>query len=103
MIHRALKLIRQFHDLKQCELAAQLEISKSYLCEIESGKKAINFELLEKYSEIFDISVSSLVFFSESINKKTGFAEKYRSLVSGKILDLMEWCLERKSRTAETI
>lgn len=39
MINRALKTIRLYHNLKQSELADNLCISKSYLSEIESGKK----------------------------------------------------------------
>jgi transcriptional regulator with XRE-family HTH domain len=90
MIHRALRVIRQFHDIKQTDLADQLQISKSYLSEIESGKKAISMELLEKYSKVFDIPVSSLVFFSENIKSKT-IPEKFRSAFAGKIITIMEW------------
>lgn len=39
MINRALKTIRLFHNIKQSELADKLCISKSYLSELESGKK----------------------------------------------------------------
>ncbi len=95
MINKALKLIRQFHDLKQVELASKLEISKSYLSEIESGKKPVSFEMLEKYSKEFDIPTSSLVFFSESLSSKKGISEKFRAVFSGKVLDMMEWLIDR--------
>ncbi|MCP5206306.1 MAG: helix-turn-helix transcriptional regulator [Hahellaceae bacterium] len=95
MINKALKLIRQFHDLKQVELASKLEISKSYLSEIESGKKPVSFEMLEKYSNEFDIPISSLVFFSESLSSKKGISEKFRAVFSGKVLDMMEWLIDR--------
>ena len=39
MLSDALRLIRVFHDLKQQDLADRLEISKSYLSEIENGQK----------------------------------------------------------------
>jgi len=91
MIHRALKTIRQFHSLTQADLALKLEISKSYLSEIETGKKSVGFDLLEKYACIFNIPVSSLVFFSESIDKKDTAPEKFRNLVADKILKIMEW------------
>lgn len=95
MIHKALKLIRQFHSVKQVDLARKFEISKSYLSEIESGKKTVSFELLEKYSAEFDISTASLVFFSESVSKKKSIPEKFRLVFSGKILELMEWFIEK--------
>lgn len=94
MIHRALKVIRQFHNIKQSSLAEKLGISKSYLSEIEAGKKTINFDLLEKYSTIFDISTSSLVFFSESLEKKERLPEQFRAVFAGKILSMMEWIVE---------
>jgi transcriptional regulator with XRE-family HTH domain len=95
MINRALKLIRQFHEMNQSELALKFDMSKSYLSEIESGKKPASFELLEKYSKEFEISTSSLVFLSESISSKKNIPEKFRSLFSGKILDVMEWRINR--------
>jgi transcriptional regulator with XRE-family HTH domain len=95
MINKALKIIRQFHKIKQVELAQTLSLSKSYLSEIESGKKPVSFELLEKYSDIFSIPVSSLVFFSEAIGKEGGGAKKFRHAFAGKILNIMEWMTDK--------
>ena len=100
MINKALKLIRQFHSIKQSELADKFNMSKSYLSEIESGKKPVSFQLLEKYSVEFDIPASSLVFFSESLQSTKGISEKFRSVFSGKILNIMEWFIEKdKAKT----
>lgn len=95
MINKALKLIRQFHKIRQSELAQRFSMSKSYLSEIESGKKPVSFDLLEKYSAEFDIPASSLVFFSESLSKKKGVAESFRSSFSGKIIDVVEWFVDK--------
>ena len=91
MINRALKTIRQFHGLTQAELALKLDMSKSYLSEIESGKKSVGYDLLEKYSELFDVPVSSLVFFSENLEEADTIPEKFRSVVADKILNIIEW------------
>jgi|SRR5690554_2899786 len=100
MINRALKTIRQFHGLTQAELASKLNMSKSYLSEIESGKKSVGYELLEKYAEIFDVPVSSLVFFSENLEKVDSVPEKFRSVVADKILKIMEWvALRNEAKT----
>ncbi|MBL4911449.1 MAG: helix-turn-helix transcriptional regulator [Alteromonadaceae bacterium] len=96
MINKALKIIRQFHNLKQVELAESLAISKSYLSEIESGKKPASVELLEKYSKQFDIPMSSLVFFSESLEDKKKIPEKFKRFFAAKILNIMEWVTERE-------
>lgn len=95
MLHKALKLIRQFHKIKQIDLALQLKISKSYLSELESGKKVISLDILNKYSEVFDIPVSSLVFFSESIETKGVLPSSFKKIVAEKIIKIMEWVVER--------
>ncbi len=101
MIHQALKIIRQFHGLTQAELALKLGMSKSYLSEIESGKKSVGYELLEKYSELFDVPVSSLVLFSENMDNPGSIPEKFRSVVAGKIIKIMEWVAVRnEAKTA---
>ncbi|MCC1498313.1 helix-turn-helix domain-containing protein [Alcanivorax sp. 1008] len=101
MINRALKTIRQFHGLTQAELASKLSMSKSYLSEIESGKKSVGYDLLERYSEIFDVPVSSLVFFSENIEEAGSIPEKFRNVFAGKILKIMEWvALRDEAKTA---
>ncbi|HFK4668127.1 TPA: helix-turn-helix domain-containing protein [Serratia marcescens] len=97
MINRALKTIRLYHNLKQSDLAGVFCISKSYLSEIESGKKTVSFDMLEKYSKEFNIPVSSLVFLSESMEstpKKTN-SERFRAVFADKILKIMEWSIER--------
>lgn len=91
MIHKALKVVRQFHNLTQVELANRLGISKSHLSEIESGKKAVTMNLLEGYSKQFEIPVSSLVFFSESLGNEGKIPKKIRLAFTGKLIQLMEW------------
>jgi transcriptional regulator with XRE-family HTH domain len=101
MINRALKIIRQFHDLKQVELAEKLDISKSHLSEIESGKKPTSLDLLQRYSDIFDIPVSSLVFFSENIGNKELSSSKFKKVVANKIVNVMEWFIDKNDKKAK--
>ncbi len=88
MIHRALKLTREFHRIKQTELAEKLNISKSYLSEIESGNKSVSVALLEKYSEIFGIPVSTFFLFKESVLSPATKAETDRA---DRLLQFFEW------------
>lgn len=101
MINKALRIIRQFHEFKQVELAEKLDISKSYLSEIEAGKKTITLDLLNKYSKTFDIPVSSLVFFSESLDNKNIGSNKFKKVVASKILNIMEWFLEKDEKKSK--
>lgn len=88
MIHRALKLTREFHRMKQVDLAEKLLISKSYLSEIESGGKNISVALLEKYSEIFNIPISTFFLFEENIVTPTN---KVQSTSAKRLLEFFEW------------
>jgi transcriptional regulator with XRE-family HTH domain len=96
MLNKALRLMRVFYDLSQKDLAERLGISKSYLSEIESGKKIPTLDLLNRYSEIFDIPSSSIMFFSESLNNGVK-TEKLRTFISSKVLALLNFIAERSA------
>jgi transcriptional regulator with XRE-family HTH domain len=95
-LNEALRLVRVFHDLNQTKLAETLEISKSYISEIESGKKPISMELLKKYSEYFNIPASSLLLFSEEMESGK-ISEKSRFFIAKKIIKMMAWAEEMKA------
>jgi transcriptional regulator with XRE-family HTH domain len=94
MLNEALKQIRVFHKLKQVELATALGISKSYLSEIESNRKSVSMDLLEKYSNYFSVPSSSLMMFSENMEAARK-SDKLRLKCSNKIIKAMEWFSER--------
>lgn len=64
-IGTVLKKIRNIYSIAAKDLASELTISPSYLSEIENNKKDPSLELLEKYAEIFDIKVSSILLMAE--------------------------------------
>jgi transcriptional regulator with XRE-family HTH domain len=96
MLHRALRLLRTYHQLSQVDLAKRLSISNSYLCELEKvdGKEP-TLELLSKYAEIFKMPVSSILLFSEQIGTGSKPGSKLRIASADKILRLLEWLEER--------
>lgn len=96
MINQALRLVRVYHDLSQTQLSFELGVSNSYLSEIESGKKQPSLDLLSKYSQKFDIPVSSLLFFSEHIDKVRP-TDRIRVGVAKKAISLLEWVAEKNS------
>lgn len=96
MLHRALRLLRTYHQLSQVELAKHLGISNSYLCEIEKGEtKEPNLELLNKYAEIFKMPASTILLFSERLGVQGKAGAKLRVASANKILRLLEWVDER--------
>ena len=94
MLNDALLTMRKYHRISQTELSKTLEISNSYLSEIENGKKKPTLELLEKYSEYFDITVSSLMLFSENMDNKDTLSGKFRYFAGSKVIKLMNWLTE---------
>jgi transcriptional regulator with XRE-family HTH domain len=80
--------------MNQSITAEKLGISKSHLSEIESGKKKPSLDLLEKYGQVFDVPLSSIMFFSENVGKGPMY-EKARRLVAGKLLKLLKYIDER--------
>lgn len=99
MFGEALRLVRSFHQVNQSQLAEALGISRSYLSEIESGRKVPSLELLQRYAAHFNIPLSSLVLFSESTGEKQRGA-KTKALLSEKALAILQW-IERKADLKE--
>lgn len=95
MLNEALRLIRRFHGIPQSTLASELSISKSYLSEVEKGTKKPTIELLDKYSERFDMPPSSLLLFSEKLDGKKR-SENVRIKAANKIIKLMKWIANEK-------
>lgn len=90
MYARALKVIRKYHRLSQTELATRLGLSKSYISELEAGTKKASLDVLERYAEEFQISMSSLMLFAErSANADLG--ERTRTFAADKVLKMLEW------------
>lgn len=67
MIGEALRLLRIFNGYKSAELAQKLEISQSYVSEIENSKKRPTMEILDKYANVFGMKISTLMLFAESL------------------------------------
>ena len=63
----ALRLLRIFNGYKSAELAKKLELSQSYVSELENGKKQPTLEVLDKYAKVFEMKKSTLLLFAESL------------------------------------
>lgn len=83
-----LKKTRTIYDMPAKKLAAELKISPSYLSEIENNKKAPSIELLEKYANIFNMKLSSLILLSENYedDKQKNKSEMY---IQRKMIELI--------------
>ena len=95
MFGEALRLVRAFHDVSQIELASELGISRSYLSEIESGRKVPILDLLQKYSSHFNIPLSSLMLFSEQTDESRRDLD-VKKMLGSKAIAILKW-IENKA------
>lgn len=68
-IKTILKALRKFNRMTQQEVGDKLEVSKAYICQIETGAKKPTLELIYKYSEAFGIKSHLILQFAEDKNK----------------------------------
>ena len=90
MIGEALRLLRIFNGYKSAELAEMLEISQSYVSEIENNKKQPSMEILDKYASIFDMKKSTLLLFAESLEEDKNDKKQRVALAGMKLLKILE-------------
>lgn len=99
MNNRALKLVRQYHRLSQAGLAEKLDLSRSFISELEAGNRKPSIDVLEKYAKFFNLPLSSLLLFSEQLGSKD-WQEKSRSFVASKVMNMLEWLEETSADDA---
>ena len=78
-----LKLLRIFFGYKSVEMAKKLNISQSFLSEVENGKKNATLELLNQYSKVLNINVSTIVLLSESLENDKDSKKDIKHNIAG--------------------
>lgn len=101
MIGDVLKRTRAIYGYKAKEMSAMLGISSSYLSEIENNKKKPTLDILEKYAEIYDIKLSSLILLAESIDEaeKAGKGTAFVRKMMFHLIETMSKSVENLSET----
>jgi transcriptional regulator with XRE-family HTH domain len=69
-------------------MAKYLDISPSYLSEIENGKKAPSLNIINKYAVKFNTTSSSILFFSEKIEKEQE-SNNFKNFIAKKTLEFL--------------
>lgn len=95
MINDALRLLRLYVGLTQKQVAIELELSQSIISEIENGSKSVSMEMLEKYSDKFEIRMSKLLFFAEEL-KDEPVKTRGKLIVASRVLSLLDTMSPKK-------
>ncbi len=89
MINDALRLLRLYLGLSQKDMASELQLSQSMISEIEKGTKSVSMEILERYSNRFDVRMSKLLFFAEELQGEP-VKTKGKLIIANKTLQLLD-------------
>jgi transcriptional regulator with XRE-family HTH domain len=81
-VGRIVKTLRVSMGWQQTYLAEKLNLSASYLCLIEAGKRVPSSEIFEDVAKVFDISLDALIFLSTAAPRELDekSAGNYRKL-----------------------
>lgn len=101
MLNEALRLIRAYHGLKQIELSWRIGVSNSHISEIEKGVKTPSLELINTYAREFNMPVSSIMFFAETVST-TKASEKVRFRIARKALTILQFIEEKANVESRT-
>jgi len=85
-----LRLLRIANDLTIKELAKKMDVSSTYISEIEANNKKPSLEIITKYSNVLNVNRSSIMFFDEE-GEKNGY--NYQKL----LLDILQKIVEKKA------
>lgn len=86
-IGETLKSLRNIYGYSGKELSKKIKISPGYLSEIENNKKSPSLNILEKYSEEFDLKLSTLILLGEEDEENLS---KGKSWVRRKMISFLE-------------
>ena len=89
MTGEVLKRLRAIYGYNAKEFSKLIEISPSYLSEIENDKKQPTVEILEKYAKVLDLRVSSLFLIAEHYEESEK-NDKSASLVRNLMISLIK-------------
>ena len=68
-IGAVIKELRQKADLKQIELAVACDLQRTYIVEIESGKRKLSLLNLVKIAEALEVPLSALITRAETLSE----------------------------------
>jgi len=69
-----LRFFRNYSRLTLSELSEQIDLRKSHISECENNRKSITFVTLSKYSKMFGVDVSEILYLAEKLSESTSIS-----------------------------
>ena len=98
-INEALRLLRLYCRFSQAEMAERLSVTQSLVSDIESSRKNVTMEILERYSEAVGVPMSQLLLFAEEIDGKP-IARRGQLIIAEHVLKLLDRMKPRDRKAA---
>lgn len=61
LLGNTLKRLRTISNLTASEMASKLDLSVSYISELENDKKTVSLGIIEQYAEVFNLQVIDII------------------------------------------
>ncbi len=94
-IGKVLKLLRIVQDLSVKDLASRMQVSSSYISDVEAYRKNPSLDMLERYSIALGVKTSTLLYFNEQ-GKNNGYDHK------GLLLAILQRMIKKENNLDET-
>lgn len=92
-LNEALRILRDYYGYSRNEIMDGVQISKSYLSELESGSKRVTLDVVSKYAEFLDLKPSMILLLGESLAEGKS-AKTIEGFVAKNTRKLMSWISE---------
>lgn len=91
-----LKLLRTARQMSIKDLSQKMNVSATYISEIESGKKNPSLEVLTKYSQALKVRRSIILYFDEEKNNNEYDNQRLLLEILKKIIDIEEKAIKKE-------
>lgn len=100
MIERALKLAREYSGISPSDMAKRLDVSRSFIADLESGKKRVHVEVLQKYANVLKLPASAFLDFADALS---GEADPERQKRAEKLVHVLNWVMHDEQSEDKTV
>lgn len=98
MINQLLRSVRILNTVSIQELSKSLNISELDLIKLEKGETKPSYDYLKDFSNYFNMSLSSLLYFHEVDKNSKKRSKKFKFFALTKLLSVLEYVANKKAK-----